>query len=152
MFVYGSGAGNLRFRATSGNNSYLGFEGGSSAAPQSYGISGGIGVFPFVTSINNGQTNWITPIPIAVGGTLTATNGFASYAPHTPVAVTVGASPFSYTNNTTTAQEVHVGGGTITTISKMGVTIPDNIVNTLQPTNYIVITYTLAPTMTTNAW
>ena len=89
---------------------------------------------------------------VYVQGTFTISNGIASYINHTPVAVTVDASPFSYTNNTPSAQEVHVGGGTITTISKMGVTLPDNVVNTLQPTNYIVITYTLAPTMTTNAW
>ena len=102
------------------------------------------------------QTNRVFVIQtngtLVAAGSIIATNGFASYVTHTPVAVTVGGSPFSYTNNTPVAQEVHVGGGTITTISKNGVTIPDNNVNALQPTNYITITYTLIPTMTTNAW
>jgi hypothetical protein len=91
-----------------------------------------------------------------LAGSVVATNGFASYAPHTPVAVTVGASPFSYTNNTTTAQECYFSGGTAYSITKMGSAVYGSITGNdyfvLQPTNYCTITYTVAPTLFTNAW
>jgi hypothetical protein len=91
-----------------------------------------------------------------LSGTITASNGVASYAPHTPVAVTVGASPFSYTNTTTTAQECYFSGGTAYSLTKMGAAVYGSLIGNsyfvLQPTNYCVLTYTVAPTLFTNAW
>ena len=91
-----------------------------------------------------------------VSGTITTSNGIASCAPHTPVAVTVGASPFSYTNTTPVAQECYFSGGTAYSITKMGAAVYGSLIGNsyfvLQPTNYCVLTYTVAPTVFTNAW
>ena len=93
---------------------------------------------------------------VIVSGVMTSTNGFVSYTPHTPAAVTVGTSPFSYTNNTTTAQECYFSGGTAYSVTKIGSAVYGSIIGNdyfvLQPTNYCTITYTVAPTLFTNAW
>lgn len=93
-------------------------------------------------------------------GTITATNftgnSYSSLAPHTPVAVTVGASPFSFTNNNAGALECYFSGGTAFSVSKNGAAVYGSLIGdsyfVLQPTNKCVITYTVAPTFFTNAW
>jgi hypothetical protein len=91
-----------------------------------------------------------------VSGILATSNGVASYAPHTPVAVTVGASPFSYTNTTPVAQECYFSGATAYAVTKMGASVYSSMTGNsyfvLQPTNYCTLTYTVAPTLFTNAW
>jgi hypothetical protein len=88
--------------------------------------------------------------------TITATNGFASYATHVPVAVTVGASPFRFTNSTPVAIECYFSGATAFSVSKNGVGVFGSLAGSsyfvLQPTNQCVITYTVAPTFYTNSW
>ena len=118
------------------NNNFVAFTGGTS-------IAGAGGTLTLTTNL-------------IVTGSVTATNGFASYAPHTPAAVTVGASPFSYTNNTTTAQECYFSGATAYAVTKMGASVyasmTGNSYFVLQPTNYCTVTYTVAPTIYTNTW
>jgi hypothetical protein len=82
--------------------------------------------------------------------------GFSSTGTHTPVAVTVGASPFNFTNNTGSALECYFSGATAYTIGKNGVTVFASMIANdyliLQASSYATITYTVAPTFYTNAW
>jgi len=93
---------------------------------------------------------------VLFSGTVTATNGFNSQAPHTPVAVTVGASPFAFTNTTTIALECYFDGGTAYSVSKNTAAVYSSLVGSryfvLQPSSTATITYTVAPTFYTNAW
>ena len=89
-------------------------------------------------------------------GTITAAGGVASSAVHTPVAVTVGGSPFSFTNTTPIALECYFDGGTAYSVSKNGVAIYSSMVGdksfVLQKNSIAIITYTIAPAFYTNAW
>ena len=82
--------------------------------------------------------------------------GFSSTGTHTPVAVTVGASPFNLTNNTGAALECYFSGATAYTVGKNGVTVFASMIANdyfvLQPSSYATVTYTVAPTFYTNAW
>ena len=121
-------------------------------------LSGAFSTASFTIGYAGGITPLITILSTNVNfsGSLTATNGYASCAPHTPVALTVGASPFSYTNNTPVAQECYFSGATAYAVTKMGASVyasmTGNSYFVLQPTNYCVLTYTVAPTVFTNAW
>lgn len=88
-------------------------------------------------------------------GTITA-SGFASIAPHTPVAVTVGASPFSFTNTTLSCLKYRLSGSVAYSVKVDNVTVfgslVGNIGDIIQPNEYITITYTVAPTCYTNTW
>ncbi len=70
-----------------------------------------------------------------------------------PTVITVGASPFEYTNNTGYNIIVYIGGGVITAIAINGTTIASGLTSTtihsyyLKPLNYITVTYTTAPSM-----
>lgn len=76
----------------------------------------------------------------------------------TPRAVTVTASPFTFANNTPNVLECYVvAGGTVSfSLAKNGVTIKSGLTGDgyylLQPTNKVTVTYTVAPTMFTNAF
>jgi hypothetical protein len=90
-------------------------------------------------------------------GTVSATGSFASYGIHTPAALTVGSSPFNYTNLTGTAQECYLTDAAAYAVSKNGASVFSSLAGdcyfTLQPTNYCTVTYSsTTPTMTTNAW
>lgn len=89
-------------------------------------------------------------------GSMTASNGFASYAQHVPAAVTVGASPFSYTNVSPIAQSCYLSGATAYAVALNGVTVYASLAGDsyvmLQPTNVVKVTYTVAPTLLTNSW
>ena len=61
---------------------------------------------------------------------------------------TVAASPFTYTNNDSYIEEVHLVGGTITDVSRNGQSLGTNRVITLAPGQSIVITWnTTVPTI-----
>jgi hypothetical protein len=151
-FMFGNGT-NGGFMAT--NNGIVGFVQGSGVA--------------------TGQTNWVqvstngnltfygtatfNSTNVLFSGAVVVTNGIASYAPHTPVAVTVGASPFRYTNNTPVAQECWIDdAAALFSLSKNGVQVRSSLAGSsgqfaLMPTNVIIITYPVtAPTFTTNVW
>lgn len=75
---------------------------------------------------------------------------------HVPHAVSVGASPFSFVNNTTVALECYLTGNSTYSVTKNGTSIYNtgctNAYFVLMPTNACVITYGTAPTFNTNAW
>jgi hypothetical protein len=96
-----------------------------------------------------------------IQGTVTAqnvdaTNGFSSYAQHIPVAVSVGASPFSYTNVSTVAQECYFSDSAAYAVSKNGVGVYSSLAGDdyfiIMPTNVCTITYlSTTPTFYTNS-
>lgn len=94
----------------------------------------------------------------AITGSLIKGTGFSSVNTgfHIPVAVSVGASPFSFTNNTTSALECYFSGATAFSVSKNGTGVYGSLAGdsyfVLQPTNNCTITYTVAPTFNTNTW
>lgn len=122
-------------------------------------------------AILRGVASAAVQLGIAAGGSFLggALNGNGQYATnfvgistqagvHTPSSVTVGTSPFSYTNLTPSAQECYFSGGVSAyAIAKNGVGVYASLVGNdyliLQPTNYCTITWSVnAPTMYTNSW
>lgn len=73
-------------------------------------------------------------------------NGFN---PQGVAAITVGASPFTYTNNDAVEEMVYITGGTVSAIAKNAVTIfaasPAGVL--LTPGESLTVTYSVAPTM-----
>ncbi len=73
-----------------------------------------------------------------------------------PVAVTVGASPFTFLNATSDNLECFLSGGTAYAVAKNGATVYASLAGdaylVIQPTNRVTVTYTVAPTMLTNRW
>lgn len=74
----------------------------------------------------------------------------------TPVAVTVGASPFTFTNKTPVRINCYFSGTVAYSISLNGAAVYGSLAGDayfiLPPTNSCVITYSVAPTLFTNAW
>lgn len=72
-----------------------------------------------------------------------------------PVAVTIGASPFNFTNNTASAIECQFSGSVAYGITKYGASIYGSLAGdayfTLPVSGYCTITYTIAPTLFTNS-
>lgn len=70
-----------------------------------------------------------------------------------PTAITVGASPFTYTNSTGKNIQVLLGGGTVTAIAFNGTTIASGLTLStilsfdLKESDSITVTYTTAPAM-----
>lgn len=93
-------------------------------------------------------TNKVTAGSVATGGVAT-TAGAAT-------TVTVGASPYTYSNTSSSNQQLFIQGGTVsaiafnpnggTGISLSGLT--DNVL-VVRPGDTVTVTYTAAPTMTT---
>jgi hypothetical protein len=75
---------------------------------------------------------------------------------HISSAVTVGASPFNFTNTTPFCEKYRTSGATAYSVSVNGVgvfgSLAGDIGDTLQPGEFLTITYTVAPTLYTNAW
>lgn len=73
-----------------------------------------------------------------------------------PAAVTIGASPFNFTNTTTVNLECYFSGGTAYSVSKNGVAVYGSLAGNayfaLQPGAFTTITYTVSPTLYTNSW
>ncbi len=65
-------------------------------------------------------------------------------------AISVGASPFTYTNNDFTPEAVYISGGTVSNISKDSMTIFQGTPATvwLEPGESVTVTYGVAPTVT----
>ena len=91
-----------------------------------------------------------------ISGVLKITNGIATTANKIPNAVTVLASPMTFTNTANVAIECYFSGGTAYSVTKNGVAVYSSLAGNsyfvLQPTNQCVITYTVAPTFYTNNW
>ena len=104
-------------------------------------------------------TNKVTAGSVATGGKVTAgsvaTGGVATTA-GAATTVTVGASPYTYSNTSSSNQQLFIQGGTVsaiafnpnggTGISLSGLT--DNVL-VVRPGDTVTVTYTAAPTMTT---
>lgn len=92
--------------------------------------------------------------PITSSGIISAT-GFKTTA-GASTTVTVGASPYTYTNSSASNQQIFIQGGTVSAISfnPNGVSgislsgLTDNVL-TMRPNDTLTITYTAAPTVTT---
>lgn len=109
-----------------------------------------------VTTINNtlddGNGNAIFTTS---GGGIVSVNGIKTTA-GAATTVTVGASPYTYTNSSTSNQQIFIQGGTVSAISfnpngGTGISLSgltDNVI-TLRPGDTITITYTVAPTVNT---
>ena len=69
--------------------------------------------------------------------------------PQGTVAITVTASPFTYTNNDNVREAVYINGGTVSAISKNGNQIfsGTNATAWLEPLEAVTVTYTVAPSM-----
>ncbi len=95
------------------------------------------------------NTNLIDPASITG-------KGFNSTTAHTPASVTVGASPFTFTSVNPTALECYITGSVAYSVAKNGVSIYGSLAGDayvlLQTNSSLTITYTVAPTMTTNSW
>src|SRR3990167_3236250 len=78
------------------------------------------------------------------------------FNPQGVAAITVTASPFTYTNNDGVPEEVHIDGGTITTVVKNAITLYSfggtaaRCAVWLEPGEALTVTYTVAPTMNKN--
>ena len=85
--------------------------------------------------------------PLIDDGTSTVIRNNRGYNPVGISAITVGASPFTYTAGAS-PETVYVSGGTITSITKGGNNfgLTSGAFN-LEPYESIIVTYTVAPTM-----
>jgi hypothetical protein len=100
-----------------------------------------------ITSLATGTMLFRTNV--VVWGSGVFTNGIATYAAHTPAAVTVGASPFTFTNPAPVNLKLHFVGQAAAyayTLNGVAVFTGTNCVpDDLAPTNIVVITYSNTP-------
>ena len=121
---------------------------------QRYGISiGAVGTdFHCVTEndLQNNTTGALGNFSAGVNNIVTRNIGVT---PSGVSAITVTASPFTYTNVGGVPQMVYVDGGTVTTVVKNGVTVfsfgaaAARAAVALEPNEAVTVTYTVAPTM-----
>jgi hypothetical protein len=66
-----------------------------------------------------------------------------------PAAITVGGSPYTYTNADNVKEAIYITGGTVSVIAKGGVTLAaaSPLVVLLNPEEAVTVTYAVAPTM-----
>ena len=89
------------------------------------------------------------------GAGIVSANGIKTTA-GAATAVTVGASPYTYTNSSASNQQIFIQGGTVSAISfnpngGTGISLSgltDNVI-TMRPNDTLTITYTAAPTVNT---
>ena len=94
---------------------------------------------------------------LVVGATVTATNGIASYALHTPVSVNIGSSPYFLTNPYTFCLACKMYSVSTFAVTNNGVQITasesSDAYTELQPGSWIAIAWTIGtPSLLTNAW
>ena len=87
-------------------------------------------------------------------GTTKSVSKNIGYNPVANTAITVTASPFSYTNNSGETQNVYVTGGTVSSVTVDGkqVAAAGNIVAAVPQKAAMVVTYTVAPTMSASGY
>ena len=71
------------------------------------------------------------------------------FNPQGVASITVGASPYTYTNNDSVSEAIYIDAGTVSTIVKNGVTVFTSTGKTvwLEPGESVTVTYTGLPTM-----
>jgi pectate lyase-like protein len=74
------------------------------------------------------------------------------FNPQGAAAITVTASPMTYTNNDGVPEDVHISGGTVSSVAKNSRTLfaVTNVTVHLDPGEAVVVTYSSAPTMEKN--
>jgi hypothetical protein len=84
---------------------------------------------------------------------LSNTTRYESLNPIGVSAITVGASPYTYTNADGVREAIYIRGGTVSDISKNALTIFTTTPATiwLEPGETVIITYTVVPTMLKDA-
>jgi hypothetical protein len=127
------------------------------------GVSLGIGAYgeeeiilggPFASTIGdaNDTAKFLTNVVFA--GPVTANVGIGAIGQPAPAAVTLGASPATFTNPGATTLNCFITGSVAYSVALSGVTIYGSLVGDsyvpLEPGKSIVITYSVAPTVTTN--
>ena len=110
-----------------------------------------------VSYVTSGGLGYSLPITLTLNGSIQVTNGIASYTAHIPVAVTVGASTFNFTNNAPVALECYFSDAAAYSVSKNGVAVYQSLAGddyfVLQPGSKCGITYlSTTPAMLTNSW
>ena len=106
----------------------------------------------YYITIQNGSS--VTQITLSSTGIVSA-NGIKTTA-GAATTVTVGASPYTYTNSSASNQQIFIQGGTVSAISfnpngGTGIALSgltDNVI-TMRPNDTLTITYTAAPTVNT---
>jgi hypothetical protein len=129
--------------------------GGAVYATNYYCFLRGDGSAPIQSTTNN---QWVTRYSNGynfLGGAITG-SGIVSSAIHTPVAVTVGASPFNFTNRIGSTLHYRISGTTAYSVTVDGVAVfgslSSDVADSLSTNEWITVTYTVAPTIYTNAW
>ena len=108
----------------------------------------------------NSQYNAINLLALSIGANYINVSGKGNFSSiltdsngTAPTSLTVGASPFTYTNSTSTNILMYIGGGVVTAIAINGVTVVSDVTLTtliplyLKYNDYVTITYTTAPTI-----
>src|SRR6202162_3594867 len=133
-----------------GNNC---FDSGTGVQSQNYGI-GSTGTVTGALITNNNVNGNVTAAMIVSGTTFSGTSQIMNnpgYNPLGPSAITVGASPFTYTAGVS-PEIVYISGGTLSAVKLGGTTVatssPAQVA--LAPNQAVQITYSVAPTMVTD--
>jgi len=127
------------------------YDGGASV--QLYGIQiNGVAVTNAFLVDNDLSGNTSTAISLVASGTISgwiANN--KGYNPVGPATISVSASPYTYTAGNT-PETVYISGGTVSSVTKGGVTLASATGTQvqMQPGDAIVVTYSSAPTMVTD--
>jgi len=104
-------------------------------------IYGAISVAGSITDL--GQNIWQRALKVG--------DSYPSNGPQVNTTLTIGASPYTYTNTYVSPVRVLVGGGTVSGILQgrtgSALTIATNGIFTLNPGEYLTVTYSVAPTM-----
>jgi hypothetical protein len=138
---------------TASNNISVGYDSGIEITTGSSNIDiGNVGAATDanIIRIGSGQKQAV------IAGVVTASDGFASYASNlaAPATITLGASPFTYTNTSGQNIEVFIGGGTVKefavngTIVATGLALKGLTTVFLENNETLQVTYSAAPAMT----
>ena len=126
---------------------YLGF-----SATQLYGILINVGTSNnFVITGNDVTGNGSAGISDGSSGTIKVIHSNIGYnSPGSAYVITVGSSPFTYTNNSGTPQLVYVANGTVSSITLFGATVytSTNVAFVLPTNQSTIVTYSSLPNMT----
>ena len=127
--------------------SYGGFTGNTS-----YGIIVAAGASNrYVIKDNRLNGNTTAPMSDAGTGMSKSVSGNIPYNPIAPNNLSVGASPFSYTNTTGGPMSVMIFSGTVSVVQINGVQVSSatNTSVVLAPNDYVTVTYSATPTIQT---
>ena len=107
------------------------------------------GVTDIIIQNNQMKGNGAGPIADSSAAVSKLIGNNIGYNPIPLTAIAVGASPFTYTNNTGGPINVFVSGGTVSIVANSGLQVATgtNISTVVAPGNTVTVTYTVAPIM-----